>query len=142
MQQPRMIAADRMNQAPSPRAERASNDSSEFRVVLAADMLEHADGCEHVVVTGYVAVIILDEFNPIVQALLSSSLAGVGHLLTGNIERPDPGAVAAGHMQCQTTPATTGLDNGISRLELQLAAYMVHLRYLGLLQAGFRRRGR
>src|ERR1700733_13304028 len=125
MQQAGMVAANRMNKGPPRRTERTPDDASELRIVLVADVLEHADRREHILATGYVAIVILDELHAVLQLLLPGSLSRERNLLARNIECPDARAVAAGHVQRQAAPAETGLDHRIPRLQTQLPTYVL-----------------
>jgi len=60
-------------------------------------------------------------------------------LLLGNIERLDPNAVVADHVQGKPAPAAARFDHQLARLQAQLAAYQIHLLGLRILQRVGRR---
>src|SRR5215471_15003236 len=49
-------------------------------------------------------------------------------------------AVVLGHMKRERTPSAPGLGNRLAGLKPELAAYVVHLGYLGRFQSGLWRR--
>ena len=81
-----------------------------------------------------VAVVVLDELDAAGQALPARPLARVGDLLARDVERPHVDAVLARHEQRQRAPAAPRLDHALARLQPELAADVVHLRELRVLE--------
>src|SRR6185369_16353119 len=109
------------------RGQAAVHDRAEIAVATGANVLEHADGHETIVRAGDVAVVILDELDPIGQAFASRLLAAVGDLFMGDVEGADAHPVLARHVERQRSPAATRLDDALTRTQCDLAADVIHL---------------
>src|SRR5215831_14720230 len=138
LQRRRAVAPDRMYEPPAAPPEAALHDAPERRVVLDADVLEHSDRHEGVVLTGDVAVIVLDVLETIGEALACRPLACPANLLVRDVEGAHAYAVMARHVHRQHPPATSGLDHALAGPEAKLAAHVVHLRDLRLIERGGR----
>ena len=97
-------------------------------------MLQHAHRHEGVVLAADVAVVVLDELDLSGEPLARRLLARVGDLLVRDVERAHPHPVVARHVQRQRAPAAARLHHPLAGPEAHLAAHVVHLRLLGLLQ--------
>ena len=133
------VAADAVDEREAVRLERAGDDLAEGRVVPDADVLQHAHRDERVAGALDVAVVVLHELHRPAHALARRALARVCDLLLRDVEGADPDAVLARHVQGEGAPSTTGFDDLLTRLEHQLAADVVELRALRLLQGRLRR---
>ena len=109
-------------------------------IVLHADVLEHADRDELVVVARDVAIVVLDELDLVRQALLLGALLRVRDLLARDVERAHLHAVVTRHVQRQRTPAATRLDDALAAVQANLAADVIHLGDLRLVERRRRRR--
>ena len=109
---------------------------AERLVVVGPDVLEHADRDECVVLSADVPVVVLDELDPGGKPRTLGPLLRVGDLLVRDVEGAHPDSVVARHVQRQRTPAAARLHHLLAGLETHLAAHVVHLRLLGLLQGG------
>ena len=108
-------------------------------VVPDADVLQHAHRDERVAGAFDVAIIVVDELHHGVHSLSRRTFAGVRDLLARDVEGSDPDAEFARHVQGQGAPPAAGLDDPLTRPEHQLAADVVHLGPLRLLQRGLGR---
>src|SRR5262245_23838211 len=131
------IAADRMQQAAPVRSERAIHDSAEVPVVLWPDVLEHADRHERVVGADQVAIVVVDELDPVAQPFGPCPIACPRDLLGRHVAGAHRDAMASRDVQRQRTPAAAGFDDSLAGTEAQLPRDVLHLRDLGL----FERRG-
>src|SRR6516165_9074295 len=111
LQQRRTIASDRVNEAAAPATEAAFHHAAERHVVLDADVLEHADGHEGIVLPADVAVIVLNILDLAGESLALGALASPGDLLVRDVEGAHAHAVAARHVHRQHPPAAPGLDH-------------------------------
>src|SRR6185312_62302 len=130
----RTIASDRVNETATVRADRALCDLAERRIILHTDMLEHPDRDEGVVVPGDVPVIVLDVLDPIGEPLGRGALAREAHLLVRDVERAHFHPVVPRHMQGERAPPEPRLDDRLTRLQAELAADVVHLGSLRLIE--------
>ena len=89
----RLVAADEVQQAAAVLRQRAVDDAAERRVVRRADVLEHADRDERIVVAAHVAVVVLDELDAIGEPFVSAPAPRVGDLLGRDVERAHRHAV-------------------------------------------------
>ena len=131
--QRRLIAADAVHEAAAFRRQRAAHQRAEILVVALADVLEHADRDERVVRARQIAVVVLDELDLAVEAELLGPRARVRDLLLRDVEAAHAHAVVLRHEQREAAPAAAGLDDALAGLQLQLAADVMHLRLLRLL---------
>ena len=135
----RPVAADGVDQADAVGLQGPPDDAGERRVIVGSDVLQHADRHKGVAVAGDVAIVVLDEFDAVREALAVRLLARPGQLLTGNIEGAHPHAMLLRHVARQSAPAAAGFDHLLSGLQSQLAADVLELGELGLLEAEVRR---
>ena len=70
----------------------------------------------------------------VVQALTPGLLASKENLLVRSVKGSNSNAITPCHVQRQRAPAAAGLDHRFARPQPELAADMVHLRHLGLLE--------
>src|ERR1035438_2412316 len=73
-------------------------------------VLQHADGNEHVVVAGDIAVVVLHEFDHGGEAFLLCHLPGESNLLMGDVESLYLHAIVLGHIHGLCTPTTARFD--------------------------------
>ena len=111
----REVAADRVDQPAAAAAQGAPGDMAKPQVIVDADVLEHADRDEGIVVAADVAVIVLDVFDAAGQALAHGPFARIGDLLARDVEGAHLDPVVAGHVQGERAPAAAGLDHGLAR---------------------------
>src|SRR6202050_5319144 len=129
-----------MDETPAAAAEAALRDVTERAIVLYAYVLEHAHGDEGVVAAVDVAIVVQHVLDTPGEPLALRPLARPGDLLLRDVEGAYPHAVFARHVQRQRAPAAAGFDDGLAGFQLQLAAHVVHLGDLGLIERGSRRR--
>ena len=98
------------------------------------DVLEHADRHERIEFAVDVAVVVLDELHAVVQSFGPRAFARIGDLLGGYVVGLHRDAVVLGHVQRQRAPAAARFDHRFAGREAQLAADVVELRCLRLLQ--------
>ena len=82
----------------------------------------------------HVPIVVLDELDAIVQTVALRPVAGVRDLLVRDVERPHPHAVVPRHEQREAAPAAARFDDAFAGLQPQLAAHVVHLGLLRLLE--------
>ncbi len=131
-------AADELQHREPRLAQHLGDELVEARIALAPDMLEHADRGEFVAgfyVVRDVAVVVMHVLDAVgADAERLRALARERDLLAGNVERLDPDAVVARHVQRKPAPAAAGFDHQLARLQPQLAAHQIHLPDLRVLQ--------
>src|SRR5574338_1384691 len=98
------------------------NRASKFAIVGLADMLQHADGDEHIVVPGDAPVVVFDELDAPRQPFVAGAPAGPGDLIRRDVIGANAGAVVARHIQREGTPSTPHLDYALSGPQVQFAA--------------------
>src|ERR1700694_1758880 len=103
-------------------------------------MFQHPHGHKRIAFPGDVPVIVLHELHTLAQSELSGAPAGPENLLVGNMEGPNGHTVVLRHVQCQRAPTASGVHNALARVELQLAAYVIHFGDLRFFQRRGRRR--
>src|SRR5918995_7495141 len=120
------VAPDRVDQAEAAVLEAAVDDAPELIEVLRADVLEHADRNELVVVARDVAIVVQDELDLVRETLLFGALLRISDLLARNIERAHLHAVVTRHVQRQRTPAATRLHDALAAIQANLATDVIH----------------
>ena len=121
--------------APVVAVEHAIDDVAERRILRGADVLEHADRHEGIAPAVDRSIVVAHESHEMVKALAgrarflanSSCSAEMLYARTGD-------AVVPRHVQRQRAPAAARLDDVFAGLKPQLAAHVVELRALGVLE--------
>ncbi len=103
-------------------------------------MLEHADRDKGVALPADVAVVLLDELDTTGQPCHPRAVSGVVGLLARDGERANRHAVVPRHVQRQGAPPAAGFDDPLIGAQPELAAHVVQLGPLGVLQRHLRRR--
>jgi hypothetical protein len=131
---PRTRVADEVQQTAPFRLEPAIDQLAELRVVAPAHVLEHADGDERVEAALRAAVVVLDELHPTAEPTAQRRCAREADLLGRHVEGLHRDAVVLGHVERERAPAAAGLEHALARPQPQLAADVVELRLLRLLE--------
>src|SRR5882757_6076349 len=97
-------------------------------------MLQHAHRHEDIGALPDIAIIVFDEFDPVLQTLGTGAVAREFQLFLGDVECAHFRAIAPADVQRQASPAASGLNDAIARRDSQLAAYVLHLGDLRLLE--------
>src|ERR1051326_7473836 len=113
-----------MDQPATDATQALMDDTAETAVILHADVLEHADGDECIVLARDIAIIVLHEFNRRAEALAFRSFARKSDLFMRNIECPHLDAVFLRHVDCEASPPAACLNNTFTCLQPQLPADM------------------
>ena len=87
------------------------------RPVFLADRLEHFDGGDPVVNAGFIAVILKDDLDLVIEAGLEDALAGIVILLAGNGQGAHIGADLAGRKLGKAAPAAADFQHLVARLD-------------------------
>ena len=114
--------------------EAAVYDSPQGLVLVHADVLQHAHRHESIELAANVAVIVLDELHLRVQAFRPCAFARVSDLLFGYVVGLHHCAIVLGHVQRQSAPAAARFEHRFAGRKAQLAAHIVELGLLRLLQ--------
>src|SRR6185437_11462440 len=130
----RTVPSDRVDETAATRADRALRDTAERRVILDADVLEHSDGDEGVVTPGDVPVVVFDVLDPVGEALARGALSREAYLLARDVEGTYFHAVMLRHVKRERAPPEARLDDRLTGFEAKLAADVVHLRGLRLIE--------
>src|SRR4051794_37440816 len=110
-----------MDEAASVGIHHAPDQPAELPVAAKSHVLEHPDGDEGIALAARLTVVILDEFDAIGKIRAGRHLPRIDDLLVRKIEGANANAVARRHMQRQRTPAATGFDDALARLQAQLS---------------------
>ena len=129
-----LVAADAVDQPTPALGKAAVDEPSQTAIVVAPDVLEHAHRHEDVVLALDVAVVVLDVLDAPVEPLFLRLRARVADLLARDVVRAHRHPVVPRHVAGEAAPAAAGLDHAIAGPQLQLAADVVHLRALRLLE--------
>src|SRR6266496_1132390 len=114
--------------------EAAIDHAAELVEVSDPHMLQHSDRDKDVKAARYVPVVVFDEFHAAFKPFFPRPLTRVEDLVVRDVESLDRNAVMPGHMQGQSAPAASRLDDHFSGLEPRLSAHVVHFGNLGLLE--------
>ena len=123
-----------MQQAAAAAVQAAADDLTERPKTGQADVLEHADGDEHIAPIAHIAIVVFDELDTSVQPFVCGPGPRVGDLLRRDVQRLHGHAIALRHEQRQRTPPAAGLDHPLAGLEIQLPADEIHLGHLCVFQ--------
>ena len=126
--------ADEVKQAAAVRPEALLDQLAERGVVARPDVLEHADGDEGVEASSRVAVVVLPKLYAAPHAPAQRRQAREADLLRGQVVRLHLDAVVLRHVERQRTPAAARLEHALARPQPQLAADVIELRALRLLE--------
>jgi hypothetical protein len=136
----RTIPPDEVEQpATAPRLQPVVDEPAEVAVALDPDVLEHPDRDEDVEGSRQVPEVVLYVPHAIGEAFALRALSCVVDLLPRYVAGDDASAVLEGHVPRERAPAAARLQHAVAGLQPELAAHIVELGPLGLLQG--QRRG-
>ena len=113
-------AADRMQQRHPVRRQQLAQFAEKHRILVDADMLEHADRDDAVVVPALLAVVAQIKPHPVGQPGGGGAPIRDLELFLGQGQPGDVGAALAGQVQRQPAPARADIEHPLSRPEQQL----------------------
>src|SRR5882724_8445324 len=128
------VAPDRVNETAPDVAQALLNHPPQPVVVFDPDVLEHSNRYECVVLAGDVPIIVLDELNAGAEPLAVGPLAGKRNLRARDVESAHLDAVVLRHVDRETSPPAAVLDDAFTGPQPHLAADVIHLGHLRLIQ--------
>ena len=130
----RAHVADRVQQHDAVLAQQIVHLGEELRVVVDADVLEHADRYDAVELLPYLAVVAQLEAYPVGQPRLARPLVRQLVLLLGQRDAGDIDLLEACEIERELAPAAADVEHLEAGLEVELGGDQAQLVLLGLLQ--------